>query len=488
MSFGFGFGLAPTVVAPWDVAETPLTLLLHDQFTGAAGLLSDHDPDTVWFWDNWQVGGHSGVAWSLSGSGTVSQTDYPTGGEGIRSYVAYIQAASNEALVKTTFTSPTSETQWAGGVIARMSDANNYWVARLNARNDLLELSRVQGGSENVEQSKAFVTAENTEYTVEIECVGDTIVARCGAVVTDPETNTFNNTKTRVGLQERVALNGGHCIYSSITVEHAPGASATASRIFYSPANASVATEWDGTADITGTGSSAHNSTLDIYEAEITADGTGADDGVRFDFHCDDTGVTPTKKAASALKNLPDFAMHSWYVWIPLTQRLGSFWLLWQQKQRQTDSSTFPLLSWNLGWNGAAMITEINCNIVQATGAFDNDAPDLSTTHYVFPDSDWVRVDIYYKWHETDGRFAMWLDGRLIYDFNHVRTMCSIPPEDWVAGHFPRTGGPANYGPNLLNVGASNNTVKTFMDNYSIAVPAYFGERLPDEYPGFSPV
>lgn len=477
MSFGFGFGLAPTVAAPHvEEAETPLTLLFQDTFVGSSGLLSAHDPTgEIWLWDNWQVGGHSGVAWSLSGSNTVSQTDYPTAGEGIRSYFAYIQAPSNEPLVKATFTSP-SETQWANGVIARMSDATNYWTARLNARNDRLELVRVQSGSENVEQFASFTTAENTTYTVELECVGNTLVARCGATVTATETNTFNQSKTRVGLAERVALNGGHGIFSSFSVEHAPGASATASRIFYCPAAAGIAFEFDGAADESGTSGTNHDSVNDVFALEITA--TGAENppsGVRLDCHFDDTGQTPSKKDDSAVKNIPDVSVHRCYYWIPLTERVGSFWLLWQMKQRLTTMETIPLIAFNLGWNGSQMVTEINNNI-DTDGSYNGAMPDLSTVNYVFPASEWVQCDFYYKWHATDGRFAMWMNGDLIYDFNHIRTMLVEPPENLDPVQFDRSCGPGHYAEEL-----EPNTVEILVTRYAVSVPSVFGELLPKE-------
>lgn len=463
-------------------AEEQPVLLLHDQFSGT-GLLANHDPDTVWHWDNWQaVGSTAGGAFTLNGSGGVSNTFNPASGTHL--FGAIIQVASNEVNLEVTLTTPATGS-FVVGAMFRYVSLSNFFYVRLNSTTGLVELVH-NTGSEIVRASVAMTLTNDTEYTIGARCVGSNITAYAtgsgGTVTATPyDAGSTNRFATICGIVEIATPTSTHSTFTNFRAQHAEGASVTKSRIFYSPAEAAIASEWDGAPDISGTASATHNSTLDIYEAQITANGTGANDGVRFDFHCDDTGQTPAKKASNALKNLPDFAVHTWYVWIPLTERVGSFWLLWQQKQRITGNSTLPLISLNLGWNGSAMVTEMNNNITN--GAYDENAPDLSSSGVVFPPSEWVRVDMYYKWHATDGRVALWIDGTLVYDFDHIATMLSTPVEDLQPGHFPRTGGPGHYASHL-----SPNTVKIFLDTYSVHVPSAFGELPPDEYPVVSPV
>lgn len=441
-------------------------LLLHDQFSGS-GALVDHNPDTVWMWDNWQHTGQVGEVWTLNGSGGVSQTGNPA--SGTRAHYAYILAASNEPLARVAVRTPSSG-NFRCGVLAR-----GVWVAFLNKSNNRLEL--VESGV-----VRAFVAAgtllNNTEYTIELECFGTTLIAR-GADVEVSYTSSVNQTKFHVGLVEDVGVTDGHPDFLSLRVRSSAQASPLASRIFYAPADALPAAEWDEVA-ISGTGGSGRSTANGggAHYGTITANNT-QDSGVRFQYQADESGQTPSKQAANAPKNLPDEAYYTCYYYIPsVIERLGTWWLLMQMKQRAADGGTYPVYFLGGGYTAPNMHAELDTNM-DIDGSHSSILPDLSDVHFTFPAGQWVRVDMLYKWGVADGRLAFWMDNELMWDFPNIQTIFTEPPADWVFTQHPRQWSPAHYS-RYLNPATST----IYLSNAAVSV----GGRLPDDYPAEVPV
>jgi hypothetical protein len=461
-----------------NTLESPVvgdTYLLEDSFVGT-GLLVDHDPDTTWPWDNWQaVGSIAGSEFTLDGAGGVANVFNP--GSGTHVLGAIINVPSTEVNVEATVTSPASGA-FVMGVIFRYISLSDYLYVRLNSTNNRLELVSSTG----VETVLAFVaiTLEvSTSYVLGVSCAGDVLTAYAtgpgGTVSTTPyDAAGVNSLATLCGIMEIATTTSTHSTFTRFRARNSVSASALAGRLWYADGNDSLLTDWDseansGIADAGWTG----------YAYDLEIDTTLGTAGTRLQWVGDEDGQYPVKRDDNAPKNLPDEMYLNGYVYIPqLIERTGGFWLLAQFKQRNSEDAGIPTVSWNLGWDGSAMVTEINNNVA-SDGTYDGDAPDLSVVRYEVPVAQWFKFEFFIKWDTTTaGRIRFWLDNVEIYDFTGIRTMMSEPPEEWAYNFFPRFATVAHYSDEL---DPAHSTI--YFKNVSISV----GARLPDDYPVSDP-
>lgn len=483
LSVGRGAGVALHGASSAAAAETRLFV---DDFDGALDTdLTTHTPDTVWSWDNWVTFGQSGVSWTLNGDGTVSQKANPTGAQGQRMYGAGILAPTNEPKLTLDFTTPSSGNIRAG-VNLRRTDDNNYWVGRVNSVTGKAEVVQVSSGSETIRASStsSISISYDTRYDLVVEAVGTVITVTFEGVSVSYDTalqSSVGRWKCGIGLHERITSTDGHVKAHKLTVETATGAAATSGRIFYAPANASPATEFDSVAT-SGTANAGWFTTPadDCHFATITASGVQSpESGVRFQWQADEAGQTRAKKGGA--KNLPDAAYYTGYVYIPsVIERLGSFWLVVQMKQRNTSAAQVPVYSLNLGFTDPDMHAEPNTNM-HSDGTYNGSEPDLSNTHYTISAGAWHRIDMYYKMATgTTGELAWWLDNTLLWRFTGIRTQFSQPPEDWVYGNTYQM--QVSWGHYAANLNPNTSTI--YWDNLEVT----FGGRPPDAYPASAPV
>lgn len=462
----------------------PETRLLADDFNGVAGTsLINHEPDTVHTWDTWQQADNSSsasAAFQLDGNGYVANTTTQTAGEGgTRSFFTYMRAATSDPVVSGIVLTPVSGA-FILGFIFRMSNTTTYWAFQLNSTNHLLEIVQVSSGSDTVRASVDMGSLSlNTEYPMEVECVGTSLVARCNGF-TCSFTSSTNQTETRIGIRERVTSGAAHGKFGSISVAPSANAGILASRIFHAAAAAVPLQEFD---DVTNSGiadTTRETSVIaaGVFASQITANGTQSPaSGTRCMFQFDSSGKVPTTQSAFNVWNMPTEAYYTAYYWIPSIQRVGTFWNIFQWKQRDSSNATSPVYSLNLGWDGTHKITEINSNM-HADGSYNADEPDLSTENFIFPDSQWVRIDAYYRWSPTNGRVTFWMDNMLIYDYDGIQTQFTTG-QNWSAPQNPRQWSVNHYAANL-----SPNISKIWHKNEAISVAG----RLPDEYPTLAPV
>lgn len=454
-------------------------LLLRDLFSGSNGTdLTARQPDSVWYWDVWQYGGQSGVTWTLNGDNSVSQTANPTGAQGLRSYFAFIRAATQDPIVRVRLTTPASGTFRCGPVARMANNTFSYWTVRINSTNHLLEIVQTTAGSDTVRSSVDMGSlSTSTLYEIELECQGTTIIGRCNGFSCN-YTSSTNQTETRVGIKESVTSTDSHSKFWSIEVEPSRSASSTASRIFYAPADNSIATEFDSEAT-SGSASGSRDATSGQGVFKLTINTSGGTSGERMEFQCKDTGPVQTLQSANNYKNIPDEVYFTGYLFIPSTIiRTGSFWLIMQFKQRDSTAATFPVYAINIGWNGSDMVLELNSNM-GVSGEYDSDAADLSTTNPVVPAGQWIRFDYYFKYSSTTtGRIRVWMDNVEIWDFTGIQTIFTTG-QDWNAPQFPRQPSAAHY-----SAGLNPSTSSIYWDNIAMSV----GGRLPDDYPVINPV
>jgi hypothetical protein len=180
-----------------------VTYLLEDTFTDTNGTaLTSHTMDT-------------GPGWtSLEGSASPVQIQSNKAQSQVTGAAAYQYVAESgdaDVLIECTFTLGAAGT--AGGhyaqIIFRSVDVNNFWTLRLfNVASNNLQLVRVQGGVDNVEQQATFSIAADTPYLFSVTCIGDDIDCSVDATTLPTETNSFNNTATKHGLRFYTALSG----------------------------------------------------------------------------------------------------------------------------------------------------------------------------------------------------------------------------------------------------------------------------------------
>lgn len=164
---------------PDNVSGLPLVApTIADRF-GTNGSL-DASPEATWTErsGNWDISG--GVA-SCNGAGIATIT------------------GSADGVIEGSLNGGTDDDP---GLVFRYSDANNYWYAQVDVTNNLLEIHKVDGGTDTVEASSAFTFSASTDYRICVTLEGDRIYAyvdfgnNSDAAVTD----SHNSTATEHGL------------------------------------------------------------------------------------------------------------------------------------------------------------------------------------------------------------------------------------------------------------------------------------------------
>lgn len=460
-----GVTLAGGSVAP--------TRLLADRFSGANGtLINARVADTVWTWGGWWTGGNAANTWALNGDGSVSNTANP--GTGTRHYHTWHKVLTSEPSVTVTLTTPVSG-NYKAGVLVRLNTENQMWRIVLNKATNNLEIIAHSGGSDPAaSDSDSMGTLLNgTSYTIVVTCVDTLITATCGSASVSV-TSATNQDKINVGLTESVAPTDGHSKFYAIDVEPASD-TAVSTRVFLAPANGTPSTEFDSIVT-TGTASAAQAIVNGNGRHAISITANGATGAYRAEFMCKDTGPVPNPEAVWYNKNLPDIAYYgAHFYFTSQIQRLGAWWNLFQWKQRDS-ASTWPVYSLNIGWTTDHMHFELNTNM-DADGSYNGQHPDLSDVHYDVPLNQWVWIEAYYRWSATDGRVAFWMDGDLMWDFDHIQTLFTTG-KDWTAPQNARLWVPSHYSDNL---GAGAKVI--YWDNCYMA-----GMAQPTNYPSGAPV
>ena len=104
------------------------------------------------------------------------------------------------------------------GIVARLSDNDNYIMAYLREGAEKLVLYSKEAGSYTVRAEDTVTVNADTDYTVALSCVGTAIVATVNGGTPVPWTSSFNQAATKVGLYSGDA-NGDGSNFNDFTAE-----------------------------------------------------------------------------------------------------------------------------------------------------------------------------------------------------------------------------------------------------------------------------
>ena len=213
------------LTAPAQAATT----IFDDTFTGGAGALTSHTPDTGTSWTALNV---SGVSISLDGSGSISDN-----GPGAATYAYYTANATYPTAdydVTVTFSAMNTAcaTTRMAGILGRIQDASNYYLAWIecdaSATNAIRIYKVVAGTSTKISGAEDVTSAANDIYVFEFR--GSAIgLKRNGSYVINPITDTAISAAGKAGYgvgdfgtETGAAAPGSNIAATQFTVNYTP--------------------------------------------------------------------------------------------------------------------------------------------------------------------------------------------------------------------------------------------------------------------------
>lgn len=189
---GFGRGLSglSAMTGFWDEAASGL--LLEDHFTDVNGTALDaHVMDTGPGWTistgTWQI--QSNRANDVASSGLFHKVTADAG------------QANVDAQVDVTLP-PAAGNYYSGGLIARFSDGNNYWLVYVEYSGSApyVFIDTVESGGDTVRSSGEVTASPGGTYTLRLVANGSTVNAYWDGDLICSYTSSFNNSATEFGL------------------------------------------------------------------------------------------------------------------------------------------------------------------------------------------------------------------------------------------------------------------------------------------------